>query len=59
MMFAVLALCMGAGVGESLLHTSADLRGGIAISAGFKVLLALLWLVPHGKKSTPGKENKA
>lgn len=57
--FAVLALCVGAGVGESLLHTSANLGGGIAISAGFKLLLALLWLVPKGKKAGPAKESKA
>ncbi|SPC67318.1 related to 2-Nitropropane dioxygenase [Ustilago sp. UG-2017b] len=57
-MFAVLALCVGAGVGESLLHTSANLSGGLAISAGFKPVLALLWLVPRGKKSGPVKENK-
>lgn len=58
-MFAVLALCVGAGVGESLLHTSANLSGGLAISAGFKLVLALLWLVPRGKKSGPVKESKA
>ncbi|CDS01871.1 hypothetical protein [Sporisorium scitamineum] len=58
-MLAVVALCMGAGVGESLLHTRANLGGGIAISAGFKLLLALLWLVPNGKKSGPITQNKA
>lgn len=58
-MLAVLALCVGAGVGESLLHTSANLGGGIAICAGFKMVLALLWLVPQGKKSGPPKESKA
>ena len=58
-MLAVLALCMGAGVGESLLHTSANLGGGLAISAGFKLLLALLWLVPDGQKSRPPKGSKA
>ncbi|SYW77907.1 related to 2-Nitropropane dioxygenase [Ustilago bromivora] len=57
-MFAVLALCVGAGVDESLLHTSANLSGGLTISAGFKLVLALLWLVPRGKKSGPVKENK-
>lgn len=58
-MLAVLALCVGAGVGESLLHTSANLSGGIAISAGFKLVLALLWLVPEGKKSNTAKGSKA
>lgn len=58
-MLAVLALCLGAGVGESILHTSANLSGGLAISAGFKMVLALLWLVPQGKKSGPAKESKA
>ncbi len=58
-MLAVLALCVGAGVGESLLHTSANLSGGIAISAGFKLVLALLWLVPEGKKSNTAKASKA
>uniref|UniRef100_V5EX03 Uncharacterized protein n=1 Tax=Kalmanozyma brasiliensis (strain GHG001) TaxID=1365824 RepID=V5EX03_KALBG len=33
--------------------------GGLAISAGFKMLLALLWLVPQGKKTGAVKENKA
>ncbi len=58
-MLAIVALCMGAGVGESLLHTSANLSGGLAISAGFKVVLSLLWLIPEGKKSGPVKGSKA
>ncbi len=58
-LMAILALCVGAGVGESLLHTRANLSGGLAISAGFKMVLALLWLVPQGKKSGVNKENKA
>ena len=57
-MLAVLALCVGAGVGESLLHTRANLAGGIAISAAFKLVLALLWLVPDGNK-VAAKENAA
>ena len=58
-MFAILALCVGAGVGESLLHTRANLGGGLAICAGFKVVLALLWLVPTGKEAGPAKVDKA
>ncbi|PWY98629.1 inosine monophosphate dehydrogenase [Testicularia cyperi] len=49
-MLAIVALCVGAGVGESILHTSADLCGGVAICAAFKIVLAFLWLVPQGKK---------
>ncbi len=58
-MLAVLALFVGAGVDESLLHTSANLSGGIAIGAGFKLVLALLWLVPEGQKSDTAKASKA
>lgn len=50
---AIMALCLGAGVGESFLHTSADLRGGVAISAAFKIITALLWLQPKGKAPKP------
>lgn len=58
-LLALVALCVGAGVGESLLHTSVNLNGGLAICAGFKMLLALLWLIPDGKKSGDAKESKA
>ena len=57
-LLAIVMLCVGAGVGESFLHTSAGLRGGVTICAGFKLVLALLWLVSKGKK-TEAKASKA
>ncbi|KAJ9477900.1 NMO domain-containing protein [Pseudozyma hubeiensis] len=57
--FAILSLCVGAGVGESLLHTRANLSGGLAVCAAFKLVLALLWLVPQGKKSAAERGGKA
>lgn len=56
---AIMALCLGAGIGESLLHTSANLSGGVAVSAAAKMITALLWLQPAGKKGQKSALGKA
>ncbi len=45
-------LCFGAGVGECWLHSDLGFRGAMAVVAAFKLLLALLWLLPKGSSSS-------
>ncbi|KAN0066528.1 hypothetical protein ACQY0O_000622 [Thecaphora frezii] len=49
-LLAIAMLCLGAGIGETFLYTKAGFSGGVAIAAGFKLLLAVLWLIPKGKR---------
>lgn len=46
------ALCVGAGVGQSLLQTSIGFPAVLAVCAGAKLALALLWWVPPGEADT-------
>jgi uncharacterized membrane protein YoaK (UPF0700 family) len=39
--FALFALCFGAAISEYLLHSPAGCRGGLAVSGGFKLILAV------------------
>ncbi|CEH17262.1 hypothetical protein PANT_22c00308 [Ceraceosorus bombacis] len=55
-LLAIFALCTGAGVAEMLLYSDAGLRGGMAIAAGFKLVLAALWLIPQGQDPKPKAE---
>jgi uncharacterized membrane protein YoaK (UPF0700 family) len=44
----IVMLCFGAGVAECWLNTSLQFNGSVAVCAAFKLLLALLWLLPKG-----------
>lgn len=47
----IVSLCVGAGVGEMLLYANTNLRGAMAIVAGFKLIQAFMWFLP--KPSPP------
>jgi hypothetical protein len=38
---ALIALCTGGGVAQCLLYSRADLRGGLTVAAGFKMIQAV------------------
>ena len=50
-LIAIVSLCIGAGVGEMLLYAKTNLRGSIAIVAGFKLIQGFLFFIP--KASPP------
>ncbi|EOR04877.1 hypothetical protein J056_000229 [Wallemia ichthyophaga EXF-994] len=50
-MVGIVCLCIGAGVGEMLLYADTNLRGAMAIVAGFKLIQAFMWFLP--KASPP------
>lgn len=46
---AIIALAIGGGIAQSLLDSSLGLSGSVAVCAGFKMFLSLLWLLPKGQ----------
>jgi hypothetical protein len=40
-LLAIFALCTGGGVAQCLLYSRADLRGGLTVAAGFKMIQAV------------------
>ncbi|EIM21138.1 hypothetical protein WALSEDRAFT_54722 [Wallemia mellicola CBS 633.66] len=49
-MIGIVSLCIGAGVGEMFLYAKTNLRGGLAVVAGFKLLQAFMWFLPKASQ---------
>lgn len=46
---AIMSLALGGGLAQTFLDSrTTGIRGGVMVSAGFKVVLSLLWLWPKG-----------
>lgn len=48
-LLSMVALCIGAGVGQSLLLTDLGFGGALAVAAAAKLVLVPLWWLPHGQ----------
>lgn len=54
----LMALCFGAGVGQSLLDTDLRFSGSLAICAACKTVLAVIWWLPQGQPVQPRRPSR-